>query len=55
MFGKHKINLHEVGNEFEPNAYSPTPGSADICLIADCSHEEQIVRHLKVGGNPSLP
>jgi len=33
-FGKQKINLHQAGREFEPKAASPTPGSADICLIA---------------------
>ncbi len=32
-FGEQKINLHEFGNEFEPKAAHPTPGSADICLI----------------------
>jgi catechol 2,3-dioxygenase-like lactoylglutathione lyase family enzyme len=34
-FGTSKINLHEVGNEFEPKALRPTPGSADVCLIVD--------------------
>lgn len=33
-FGVQKINLHEVGKEFEPKAARPTPGSADLCLIA---------------------
>ena len=32
-FGNHKINLHQVGCEFKPNAKTPTPGSADFCLI----------------------
>ncbi|WP_334328763.1 VOC family protein [Companilactobacillus sp. HBUAS59699] len=32
-FGSEKINLHQVGHEFEPKAASPTPGSADLCLI----------------------
>ena len=32
-FGHHKINLHEVGAEFEPKAKSPTPGSADLCFL----------------------
>ena len=32
-FGEQKINLHEVGNEFEPKASMPTPGSIDLCLI----------------------
>jgi catechol 2,3-dioxygenase-like lactoylglutathione lyase family enzyme len=28
-----KINLHQTGQEFEPKAHRPTPGSADLCLI----------------------
>jgi catechol 2,3-dioxygenase-like lactoylglutathione lyase family enzyme len=32
-FGQSKINLHEVGKEFEPKARRPVAGSADICLI----------------------
>jgi catechol 2,3-dioxygenase-like lactoylglutathione lyase family enzyme len=34
-FGRSKINLHRAGHEFEPKAHRPTPGSADLCLIAD--------------------
>jgi catechol 2,3-dioxygenase-like lactoylglutathione lyase family enzyme len=33
-FGDQKINLHEQGKEITPMAGRPTPGSADICLIA---------------------
>ncbi|WP_126428392.1 VOC family protein [Brevibacillus marinus] len=32
-FGTQKINLHQYGNEFEPKAKQPVPGSADLCLI----------------------
>lgn len=32
-FGVQKINLHQYGNEFEPKAHHPTPGSADLCFI----------------------
>jgi RNA 2',3'-cyclic 3'-phosphodiesterase len=32
-FGRQKINLHQVGHEFEPKAYVPTPGSADLCFV----------------------
>lgn len=35
LCGSQKINLHEVGKEFEPKAHHPTPGSADICLITN--------------------
>lgn len=34
-FGSQKINLHEVGKEFEPKAGKPTAGSADLCFIVD--------------------
>lgn len=34
-FGQQKINLHEVGKEFEPKADKATSGSADLCLITD--------------------
>lgn len=34
MFGEQKINLHELGHEFQPKAQFPTPGSADLCLIS---------------------
>jgi catechol 2,3-dioxygenase-like lactoylglutathione lyase family enzyme len=34
-FGRQKINLHEAGHTFEPKARTPTPGSADFCLVAD--------------------
>jgi catechol 2,3-dioxygenase-like lactoylglutathione lyase family enzyme len=34
-FGRQKINLHLAGQEFEPKAARPTPGSADLCFLAD--------------------
>ncbi|MDA7948630.1 MAG: VOC family protein [Hyphomicrobiaceae bacterium] len=34
-FGTQKINLHEAGNEFEPRAVHPTPGSGDLCFIVE--------------------
>jgi catechol 2,3-dioxygenase-like lactoylglutathione lyase family enzyme len=34
-FGVQKINLHQKGQEFEPKAHRPTPGSGDLCFIAD--------------------
>jgi catechol 2,3-dioxygenase-like lactoylglutathione lyase family enzyme len=48
-FGGHKINLHEAGREFEPRPEHPTPGSADICLIADVELEE-VIDHLQFLG-----
>ncbi|MEM7045724.1 MAG: VOC family protein, partial [Pseudomonadota bacterium] len=34
-YGSQKINLHELGKEFEPKADLPTPGSADLCFLTD--------------------
>ncbi len=33
VFGRQKINLHQAGNEFLPNADKPVPGSADLCFL----------------------
>jgi len=32
--GAQKINLHQAGQEFEPKATAPTPGSADLCFLS---------------------
>ena len=50
-FGSSKINLHQRGREFEPKAASPTPGSADLCLIADDALEV-VVAELAASGIP---
>jgi catechol 2,3-dioxygenase-like lactoylglutathione lyase family enzyme len=34
-FGQQKINLHELGNEFEPKAQNVREGSADLCFITE--------------------
>lgn len=34
-FGSQKINLHQVGAEFDPKAVNPRPGTADICFLSD--------------------
>jgi len=34
-FGQQKINLHELGNEFEPKAACVAAGSADLCFIIE--------------------
>jgi catechol 2,3-dioxygenase-like lactoylglutathione lyase family enzyme len=44
-FGHQKINLHQLGNEFEPKALQPTPGSADLCFISATPISE-VVAHL---------
>lgn len=48
-FGQQKFNLHEAGREFEPKAQRPTPGSADLCLIADGPLED-VIAHLRACG-----
>lgn len=45
QFGHQKINLHQVGKEFEPKAYRPTAGSADLCFIAETSLKD-VIAHL---------
>ena len=32
-FGAQKINLHQVGREFEPKAHRPVAGSGDVCFV----------------------
>jgi len=39
-YGNQKINLHELGNEFEPKAYNVKEGSADLCFIVDTKIED---------------
>src|SRR3984885_7760802 len=46
-FGEQKINLHQVGKEFEPKAAHPTPGSGDLCFITK-TPIEGVVSHLNV-------
>lgn len=51
QFGRCKINLHQRGKEFEPKAARPTPGSADLCLIAAVPLD-QVIGHVKACGVP---
>ena len=46
MFGTQKLNLHEAGQEFEPKAAAPTPGSADLCFLTN-SLMAEVVEHLE--------
>ncbi len=52
-FGDQKINLHIKGKEFEPKADIPTPGSLDLCFIADRSLEK-VVEKLTNEGWPII-
>ncbi|TXT07139.1 hypothetical protein VHUM_03309 [Vanrija humicola] len=35
IFGPSKINLHQLGKEFEPKATNVHAGSADLCFIVE--------------------
>jgi len=48
-FGNQKINLHKAGNEFEPKANKPTPGSADLCFITNTELSEAM-EHVRSKG-----
>ncbi len=45
VFGQQKINLHQLGAEFEPKAARPTPGSADLCFVTEAL-PEAVMAHL---------
>jgi catechol 2,3-dioxygenase-like lactoylglutathione lyase family enzyme len=48
VFGRQKINVHELGHTFDPKAEAATAGSGDFCLITErmldevCDH---LARH----------
>jgi len=48
-FGTSKINLHQHGQEFEPKAQCPTPGSADLCFLTQTPIQDW-QRHLAAQG-----
>jgi catechol 2,3-dioxygenase-like lactoylglutathione lyase family enzyme len=48
-FGNQKINLHPLGNEFEPKAAVPTCGSADLCFLSDTPLEDIMAELLTAG------
>lgn len=48
-FGNQKINLHQAGEELDPRATSPTPGSGDLCFITSLPLEA-FMEHLRVLG-----
>lgn len=39
-FGVQKINLHQVGQEFEPKAAKAVAGSADLCFLSNTALKE---------------
>ena len=48
-FGRQKINLHPAGNEYDPRATHPVPGSGDFCLITETPLAE-VAAHLDACG-----
>jgi catechol 2,3-dioxygenase-like lactoylglutathione lyase family enzyme len=48
-FGSQKINLHEAGQEFQPHARRPQPGSADLCFVTEAGVDDWL-EHLAAQG-----
>jgi catechol 2,3-dioxygenase-like lactoylglutathione lyase family enzyme len=48
-FGSQKINLHSAGNEYQPHASNPLPGSGDFCFIA-AGQIEDVISELRQHG-----
>lgn len=48
-FGAQKINLHQVGREFEPKAQRPVAGSGDVCFVTSVPIAD-VVAHLQSNG-----
>lgn len=46
-----KLHLHQAGQELEPHAAAPTPGSADLCFVVD-GRIEAVALHLEELGVP---
>ena len=48
-FGEQKFNVHPPGFDASIKARTPTPGSLDLCFLADCPLEDVIARLKKHG------
>ena len=48
-FGRHKINLHEIGREIEPKGLNVGPGTGDFCLITS-TPIASVIAHLNACG-----
>jgi len=44
--GRCRINLHQIGHEFEPKAAQPRPGTQDVCLIS-VGPLSEVISHLR--------
>lgn len=52
-YGQQRINLHQLGREFEPKSAHPTPGSADLCFVV-ATPMSTVLTHLQSCGVPML-
>jgi catechol 2,3-dioxygenase-like lactoylglutathione lyase family enzyme len=43
-FGPHKFNVHPPGFDASLKAHVPTPGSLDLCFLAECPLEHVIAK-----------
>ena len=50
-FGEQKINLHDKSTVTEGYAANPTPGSLDLCFLADRPLDE-VIAQLRAAGIP---
>jgi len=50
-FGEQKINIHDQSTVTDNYAAHPTPGSLDVCFLADRELEE-VIAHLREAGIP---
>lgn len=50
-FGSQKINLHPPGMKTDAYARHPTPGSLDLCFLAD-RPLDQVIAHIEAHGVP---
>jgi catechol 2,3-dioxygenase-like lactoylglutathione lyase family enzyme len=51
VFGPHKLNVHPPGFNASIKARVPTPGSLDLCFLADRPLDE-VIAHLQACGVP---
>jgi catechol 2,3-dioxygenase-like lactoylglutathione lyase family enzyme len=49
LFGRQKINVHQVDRTFEPKALRPTAGSADLCFVTGWPID-RVAAHLEAAG-----
>jgi catechol 2,3-dioxygenase-like lactoylglutathione lyase family enzyme len=47
--GEQKVNLHVAGDEYDPHAAEPVPGSGDFCVLVSTPIEE-VRAHLDEAG-----